>query len=100
MFVVILTYVKPTEQVDSLLAAHCEFMQLAYDAGSFLMSGPRHPRHGGVILAKAENREAVLKVLEHDPFYQNGIAEYQIIEFIPNRFADEIEHVQSKFLGL
>jgi uncharacterized protein YciI len=85
MFVIVVNYVKPLEEIDRLLAAHREFLQQGYDAGVFLCSGPRIPRHGGIILAKATSRAELLDRIKQDPFYQAEVAEYQIHEFEPNR---------------
>lgn len=91
MFVVIINYIKPIEAVDALLPAHREFLDQAYQEGVFLCSGARVPRFGGVILAKEKNREALLQRLHQDPFYLQGVAEYQVIEFTPTKFAAGFE---------
>jgi len=51
MFLVHVTYVKPLEVIDELLPAHRKFLEANYQAGLFLLSGPREPRTGGIILA-------------------------------------------------
>ncbi len=38
---------------------------------------------------KANNREAVDAIISEDPFYINGIADYQIVKFSPTMFADD-----------
>jgi len=50
MYLVHMTYVKPLEVIDALLPAHRKFLEANYQAGLFLLSGPREPRSGGVIL--------------------------------------------------
>ena len=59
MFIAILTYKKPLEEVDRFLQAHREYLAVHYAAGDFIASGPQTPRIGGVIMIKAENRAAV-----------------------------------------
>jgi uncharacterized protein YciI len=90
MFVVIMTYVKPAEQVDSLLCAHQQFVQLGFDAGMFLLWGQRHPKQGSVILANAASREVLMAVLHQDPFYIYGLADYQVIEFLPSSWQEDL----------
>lgn len=90
MFIAILSYKKPLEDVDRFLQAHREYLAKHYAAGDFIASGPQTPRIGGVIMIKAENREAVDSIIAQDPFNINGIADYQIVEFTPTMFCDDI----------
>lgn len=41
----------------------------------------------GIILCRAETPEAARAILEEDPFYCRGIADYTVTEFIPSKFA-------------
>ncbi len=89
MFIAILTYKKPLEEVDRHLQAHRDYLAVHYAAGDFIASGPQTPRVGGVIMMKAESRAAVDSIIAQDPFNINGIADYQIVEFTPTMFCDE-----------
>ena len=89
MFIAILTYKKPLSEVDRFLTAHREYLAKHYAAGDFIASGPQSPRVGGVIMMKAESREAVNAIIAEDPFHINGIADYQIVEFTPTMFINE-----------
>ncbi len=93
MFVVVLTYQKPLELVDRCLAAHLVFLDEQYQAGTFLLSGRRVPRTGGVILAQAPDRASLQAVLEKDPFYREGLAHYETIEFQATRMQPALEAV-------
>lgn len=90
MFIAILKYKKPLEMVDRFLQAHRDYLAEHYAAGNFISSGPQTPRVGGVIMIKAENRTAVDAIIAKDPFNINGIADYQIVEFTPTMFCDDI----------
>lgn len=90
MFIAILTYKKPLEEVDRFLAAHREYLAEHYAAGDFIASGPQTPRVGGVIMIKADNCASVNSIIAKDPFNINGIADYQIVEFTPTMFCDDI----------
>ncbi len=90
MFIAILTYKKPLSEVDRFLAAHREYLSKHYAVGDFIASGPQTPRVGGVIMMKAESRMEVDAIIAQDPFNINGIADYQIVEFTPTKFCDEI----------
>ena len=89
MFIAILKYKKPLEEVDRFLQAHRDFLARHYAAGNLIASGPRTPRIGGVIMIKAAGSEAVDAIIAEDPFKINGIADYQIVEFTPTLFADD-----------
>lgn len=88
MFIAILTYKKPLEEVDRFLQAHRDYLAAHYAAGDFIASGPQNPRVGGVIMIKAANREEVNGIISQDPFNINGIADYQLVEFTPTMFSD------------
>lgn len=87
MFVVLLTYTQPLAAVDALVPAHREFLQRMYEAGTFLLSGRKEPRDGGVILANSASLIELESRLAQDPFLAHGVASYQIIEFIPTMAA-------------
>ncbi len=89
MFIAILKYKKPLEEVDRFLQAHRDFLARHYAAGNLIASGPRTPRIGGVIMIKAAGSEAVDAIIAEDPFKINDIADYQIVEFTPTLFADD-----------
>ena len=91
MFVVLLTYTQPIPAVDALVPAHREFLQRMYQAGTFLLSGRKEPRDGGVILATAASVQALESVLAQDPFHVHGVASYQIIEFLPTMAAPALQ---------
>ena len=88
MFIAILTYKKPLEEVDRHLQAHRDYLAVHYAAGDFIASGPQTPRIGGVIMMKADNRALVDSIIAQDPFNINGIADYRIVEFTPTMFVE------------
>ena len=49
------------------------------------------PRTGGVILCRAENKEQALTIMQKDSFYIQQIAQYDIIEFVPSKYAAGFE---------
>lgn len=88
LFILLSTYVQPLSEVDRVLPAHREFLQRHYEAGTFLVSGPLDPRTGGVILARAAARERIQEILAQDPFFVEGISEYQVLEFTPTKWSE------------
>jgi len=95
MFVVLLTYKVPNEVVDSFIAPHVEFLTRYYANGKFILSGRKVPRSGGVIVANVASRDELLAILNEDPFMQNDIASYELVEFSPSMACRELEHLKA-----
>ncbi len=91
MFIVNLTYTVPLDEVDKLLDGHVEFLKECYTDGTFIASGRKVPRTGGIILARSESVEDLEEILERDPFWKNSVAEYDVVEFIPSMAAEGLE---------
>lgn len=83
LFVIEIHYTGTIDEIDASLSAHRDFLQRYYDRRLLLASGPKVPRDGGIIIACMQDRQAVEAFIEQDPFYQEKIAQYQIIEFDP-----------------
>lgn len=90
MFILSLTYVKPTEEADRVMAPHMDWVNAGYDSGMFLASGRMKPRTGGVILAKGDRAEIEAYVAA-DPFAVEGVATYVITEVAVTRTAAGLE---------
>jgi uncharacterized protein YciI len=82
MVIVELIYIKPLDEVEKHLVAHRAFLQAQYDKDLLLTSGPKNPRDGGIIVAMG-SKAATQALIEADPFYVHGIAEYKLTEFDP-----------------
>lgn len=96
MFIIQLTYIRPLSEVDQVLEDHKQFLAKHYREGAFLLSGRRHPRTGGIILAQAENRAEIEEIIAEDPFYRHGLAEYSITEFKPTMANDALQSLLHK----
>ncbi len=94
MFIVSLTYKCPLAEIDRHLEAHVAYLQQQYAQGHFIASGRKVPRTGGVILARAESKEALEKILGQDPFAQNDLADYEIIQFTAGMVGEGFEKLQ------
>lgn len=86
MFIIEITYKKPTEFVELHLSAHREFLDVAYQNSYFLASGPKNPRTGGIIISQLSNSDQLNDILKEDPFWINEVADYKIIEFNPTKY--------------
>lgn len=85
-FIIEVNYTAPLEVIDSILAEHREFLQIGYDRGWLLFSGPRVPRIGGLVVARAPELEDLKRFFQDDPYVIKGVAEYNFIEFQPVKF--------------
>jgi uncharacterized protein YciI len=99
MFIVQLTYKVPLSEVDKYLQAHREFLDYHYKQGLLLVSGPMKPRTGGIIIAVTNDKAYLESVLDQDPYYLAEIADYQLIEFTPVNYRDELQELIQKAEG-
>jgi uncharacterized protein YciI len=97
MFVIELMYKADLAKIDAHMAAHVKFLNKYYAAGNFLISGRKIPRDGGIIMAVAKNREEMQAIVEEDPFYARGLAEFRIIEFRASQRAGDIQKRIEKY---
>ena len=81
LYLILLTYTRPAEEIAAALEDHRAYLRRAYEAGRFLVSGPRVPASGGVILARAGSLEEAWGYVRDDPFHQRGLATHEIIPF-------------------
>ena len=89
-----LAYKVPTSVVDEHLAQHVEFLKEQYGKGNFLASGRKVPRTGGIILSNVSSKEELEQIIAQDPFNQNGVADYEIVEFIPSMTCQEFDFLK------
>jgi len=91
MFVLLLTYTTPLDEVDALMRKHMAWLDEHYAAGRFIVSGRRVPRTGGVILARGDDREEMEALAAGDPFVQGGVATVEVIQFRASQKAPGFE---------
>lgn len=84
-YVLLVSYTADLAAIDAEMPAHQRFLNRHFASGEFLLSGPRDPRTGGVILARAVNDARVAQIIAADPFLQQGLATYEVISFHPTR---------------
>lgn len=81
MFVINLSYTRPLQEVDALLDDHVRYLAPYFANQTFLMSGPKVPRTGGVIIANCASLLEMQSIIAQDPFFVAKVASYDIIEF-------------------
>lgn len=90
MYIINITYKVDLKEVDQFIEQHVSFLDEQYVLGNFLASGRKVPRTGGVILSNIKSKSQLEQVINKDPFKENEIADYDIIEFIPSKTCDEL----------
>lgn len=90
LFTVILRYAANQDAIDNAMHEHLDFVHDCYDKEIFLLSGPTTPRQGAVILAQATDRQRLLDILHTDPFFEKGLCEFAVHEFLPSRHHSEL----------
>lgn len=91
MFVLNLKYVASIEEIDELIPDHRHFLNKYYLCNKFICSGSKVPRTGGIILCNAASKKEVKQIIAEDPFHIHKVATYDIIEFIPSKYAPDFE---------
>lgn len=90
MYVVNLHYTRPLAEVEQWIEPHRAFLDRHYASGDFLASGPKVPRTGGVILVRGVSRQRLDEIIAEDPFYQAGVAQYEVVEFTAVKHRPEL----------
>lgn len=84
--IAIIRYRRPLDEVVANTDDHRAYLKGLYEKGTLLASGPFDPRAGGALLLRLpdENPAAALDaVRDDDPFWQRGIAQYELLNWVP-----------------
>jgi uncharacterized protein YciI len=91
MFIIELSYQADLAKIDAAMEAHVAFLNQHYAAGTFLVSGRKIPRDGGIILAMGPSREHIESIMLQDPFCARGLATFRVIEFRASQRAPDLQ---------
>lgn len=90
MFVIELIYKVDVAQIDAAMKDHMAWLRRHYDAGTFVLSGRKVPRDGGVNLANGTDRDVIDAIIRDDPFVSRGLADVRVIQFQVSTRADDM----------
>jgi uncharacterized protein YciI len=90
VFVIELSYKSNLSEIDATMKAHVAWLDRHYAAGTFLVSGRKVPRDGGIIIACGGDRAAIEAIVREDPFVARGLAEARVIQFRASQRADDL----------
>lgn len=72
-YAAIIEYLADPEKVQSLRPVHRQYLALLKERGQLAVSGPFTDGSGALIVYEAGSAEEAEKLLQGDPFHQNGI---------------------------
>lgn len=87
MYIVSLSYFRPTDEVDALLAPHIQWLDRYFASGVFIAAGRKDPRTGGIVLVKDIDRARLDAILAEDPFV--AVANYEVTRLNVTRAAED-----------
>ncbi len=86
MFLAILRYKVPQEEIEPYIEGHISFLKQAYANNNFIVSGQIMPDKGGIVLSPLTRRGEFEQILRQDPFIIHDLVSYEIIAFEPSHF--------------
>ncbi|ATZ12454.1 YciI family protein [Erwinia amylovora] len=86
MYLVLLSYTRPMDEVDRLQEPHIEWINRYFASGEFISAGRKDPRTGGMIMVKEMDRARLDAILAEDPF--QAVARYEVTKVNITRSAD------------
>jgi uncharacterized protein YciI len=92
--IALLRYRRPLEEVLTVTDAHRAYLRGLQERGLLLVSGPLEPRTGGVLLLRVpdeEAREMLDRIRDEDPYTKAGMAQYELLPWVPNMGAEGLE---------
>jgi uncharacterized protein YciI len=96
MFIIDIHYTAPIEEVDHYIEGHTAYLEKYVENNTFVVTGRKVPRTGGILIANAASKEEVEKIIMEDPFYQNKVAEITITEFLHARHNSALDELLGK----
>src|SRR5262245_20088932 len=82
----LIRYRRPIEEVVVPQEGHRAFQRKVKAAGNPVAAGPHDPRFSGMMLLRVpdENSQKALDAIrDSDPYYQNGVVQYEILAWNP-----------------
>ncbi len=94
--IALLRYRRPLEEVLAHVEPHRAYLGELKKRGVLLASGPLDPRYGGALLLRVPDAgadAALDSVRDNDPFYKAGVAQYELMPWIPTYGKEELDKI-------
>ena len=94
--IALVRYRAPLEEVLTVSDAHRAYLMGLKERGLLLASGPLSPRTGGALLLRVPDegaRTALDRIRDDDPYTKTGMAQYELLPWVPNLGAEGLERL-------
>lgn len=94
--IAIVRYRRPLEEVIAHQEPHRAYLRELKAQGTLLAAGPQDPRYGGIFLLRIPDEQpqaALDAVRDGDPFYQQGVAQYELLPWKPVIGVDDLDRL-------
>jgi uncharacterized protein YciI len=90
--IAIIRYRKPLEEVLTFVDEHRAYLRDLKARKILVASGPLEPRFGGALLLRVADADgALLAVRDGDPFVRHGVAQYELLPWVPNIGLEDLD---------
>jgi uncharacterized protein YciI len=94
--IAIVRYRRPLEEVIAHQEPHRAYLRDLKARGTLLAAGPQDPRYGGIFLLRIPDDQpqaALDAIRDGDPFYQQGVAQYELLPWKPVIGVDDLDRL-------
>jgi uncharacterized protein YciI len=94
--IAIVRYRRPLEEVIVHQEPHRAYLRQLKADGTLVAAGPQDPRIGGLFLLRVSDAtpQADLdKIRDDDPFYQQGVAQYELLPWKPVIGKEDLDRI-------
>lgn len=94
--IAIIRYRRQLDEVLQHINDHRAYLGQLKADGVLLASGPVDPRSGGALLLRVPDEgsaEALDRVRDGDPFTQRGIAQYELMPWLPTIGVEDLDRL-------
>ena len=80
----LIRYRRPLEEVVAHQEGHRAFQRKLLEEGTLIAAGPHDPRYGGMMLLRVDDTDAnkaLDAIRDADPYYQNGVVQYELLNW-------------------
>jgi uncharacterized protein YciI len=92
--IAIIRYRRPIEDILPHVEAHRAYLGTLAKAGTLIASGPLDPRHGGALLLRVPDGNALValdQIRDGDPFVHERVAQYELLPWKPTIGVDKLD---------
>jgi len=90
MYILFINPTRSPEELKPVFPVHRQFLDSYCKAGKFILTGGLTARPAGVVLANVSSEDELKAILAEDPFVREQVAEYEVIEFKPSWYHENL----------